>query len=225
MTIKIEIKVGDIIGNRAVVDVMSDGEFVRAKCVDCGAMLFASREYWLGLRSRMHRCKSCLPDSRSHEAKQNLRAAHQKRRDETPLPSGLVFGRFRVVERAMVNERSRYRLVCVHCHKEIAKYSLTKNLNPRCHCPDNRPQHRLHWIQYQGEVLTMTELAKRHGLSYSVLSDRLRLGWALERAVSTPYGAPPGPKPGTVRCHKRSRFSFGHGRNGRDIFARNAEKT
>ena len=221
---KIEIKVGDVIGNRAVVDVMSDGEFVRAKCVDCGAMLFAARDYWLGLRSRMHRCGHCQPECRPPEVKQRMRAAHARRRAEAPLPSGLVFGRFRVVERTMVNERSRYRLVCVHCGKEIAKYSLTKNLSPRCNCPDNRPQHRLHFLEYGGEVLTLTELAKRHGLSYSLLADRLRLGWALERAVGTPYGVKPGPKPGTVRCHKRSRFSFGSRRNEKSL-ARNAENT
>lgn len=41
-------------------------------------------------------------------------------------------------------------------------------------------------IEYQGEKLTGTELAKRLGLPQHVVAKRLRCGWSLDRIVSTP---------------------------------------
>lgn len=41
-------------------------------------------------------------------------------------------------------------------------------------------------IEYQGEMLTGTELAKHLGLPQHVVAKRLRCGWTLERIVSTP---------------------------------------
>jgi len=41
-------------------------------------------------------------------------------------------------------------------------------------------------IKYKGSQYTVSELAKMAGISRSVVSDRLRNGWSVERAVTTP---------------------------------------
>lgn len=43
-------------------------------------------------------------------------------------------------------------------------------------------------IVFMGEALTSSELSRRHGISASVIRDRIDAGWTVERAVSTPVG-------------------------------------
>ena len=43
-----------------------------------------------------------------------------------------------------------------------------------------------HFIEFQGKQLSLTEWARVIGLSHATLSARLRLGWSIERALTTP---------------------------------------
>jgi len=43
-----------------------------------------------------------------------------------------------------------------------------------------------HYISFNGKTLTLTQLAKENGLTYSQLYKRLKLGWTLEKAISEP---------------------------------------
>jgi len=43
-----------------------------------------------------------------------------------------------------------------------------------------------HYISFEGKTLTLTQLAKENGLTYSQLYKRLKLGWTLEKAISEP---------------------------------------
>lgn len=43
-----------------------------------------------------------------------------------------------------------------------------------------------HWITFRGETLTMMQWSNKIGLSYSALRDRLKRGWSIERALTTP---------------------------------------
>jgi hypothetical protein len=45
---------------------------------------------------------------------------------------------------------------------------------------------RNHWIEYNGERLIATDLAKKFGMGSNVLLNRLKLGWTIERALTTP---------------------------------------
>lgn len=42
------------------------------------------------------------------------------------------------------------------------------------------------FVRHNGEVRKLIELAEEYGIRYSVVYGRLRLGWDLERALSTP---------------------------------------
>lgn len=41
-------------------------------------------------------------------------------------------------------------------------------------------------LEYNGEVLTVSQWAKRLGVSYEVLRGRLRYGWSVEKVLTTP---------------------------------------
>jgi len=43
-----------------------------------------------------------------------------------------------------------------------------------------------HWLEWNGEKLTLAQWAKRIGINVSTLTTRLRDGWTVERALSTP---------------------------------------
>lgn len=43
-----------------------------------------------------------------------------------------------------------------------------------------------HVITYNGKTMTMTEWAESLGMNYRTLSKRIRDGWAIERALTTP---------------------------------------
>lgn len=42
------------------------------------------------------------------------------------------------------------------------------------------------WIEYRGEVLCMTDWARRYGLTKARLSQRLNAGWPIEAALTKP---------------------------------------
>lgn len=42
------------------------------------------------------------------------------------------------------------------------------------------------WLTYQGESLPVPEWARRAGLTYEALRQRLKAGWTVERALTTP---------------------------------------
>lgn len=43
-----------------------------------------------------------------------------------------------------------------------------------------------HYISYNGEKMTITQLAEKNGLTYSQLYKRIKLGWTIEKAISEP---------------------------------------
>lgn len=45
---------------------------------------------------------------------------------------------------------------------------------------------RTHWITHNGETLCLSDWASRYGMIPPVLTSRLKLGWSMERALSTP---------------------------------------
>lgn len=47
-------------------------------------------------------------------------------------------------------------------------------------------QRRARMLEFRGETLNLSEIARRTGLKYLILFRRLKRGWNLERAVSTP---------------------------------------
>lgn len=47
------------------------------------------------------------------------------------------------------------------------------------------------YITYQGQTLTMSQWAERLGMSYYAIRARLRLGWEVEAALTTPIGGKP----------------------------------
>lgn len=47
---------------------------------------------------------------------------------------------------------------------------------------------RTHWLEYGGSRLCLKDMAALHGLSSAVLSARIRFGWDLRRALTTPVG-------------------------------------
>lgn len=49
----------------------------------------------------------------------------------------------------------------------------------------NRNTRRNRRITFNGETLTAAEWAQRFGISYSLLSNRLKRGWSIERALTT----------------------------------------
>lgn len=48
-----------------------------------------------------------------------------------------------------------------------------------------RPRRPIQRIEYRGENLTILEWAKRFGLTYQALSNRLSFGWSIEEALTT----------------------------------------
>jgi hypothetical protein len=40
-------------------------------------------------------------------------------------------------------------------------------------------------VEYKGEVLTMSEMARKHDISIDLFKSRLRIGWSVERAIET----------------------------------------
>lgn len=47
---------------------------------------------------------------------------------------------------------------------------------------------RNHIIEYKGRKMTMAEAAKVAGLNYSCFKERIKLGWPIEKAMTTPSG-------------------------------------
>ena len=70
-----------------------------------------------------------------------------------------------------------------------------KNVNGN-YCPENctwialkaqaRNRRTSHWVEYNGERHVVTEWAEIFGVDAGTLHNRLRLGWSMERAISTP---------------------------------------
>jgi len=64
------------------------------------------------------------------------------------------------------------------------------------YCPENcrwvthhqqtRNHRRNHWIEFNGERNTITDWSKKIGGAHSLIRHRLRLGWTIERALTTP---------------------------------------
>ena len=46
------------------------------------------------------------------------------------------------------------------------------------------------WVSHNGETLTMTDWANKHNLSVPTLKARLKRGWPIERALTTPCSTP-----------------------------------
>lgn len=46
-------------------------------------------------------------------------------------------------------------------------------------------------VEYQGEKMTVAELARTINMPYKILHDRLRNGWTIERAMTQPIRKPP----------------------------------
>lgn len=42
------------------------------------------------------------------------------------------------------------------------------------------------WVEYQGERLCIKDMAAKHGIERRTLGDRLKRGWSVERAITTP---------------------------------------
>lgn len=64
------------------------------------------------------------------------------------------------------------------------------------YCPENcawisskaqaRNRRTSHWVEYNGERHIVTEWAEIYGVEACALYNRLRLGWSMEKAISTP---------------------------------------
>lgn len=64
------------------------------------------------------------------------------------------------------------------------------------YCPENcrwatlkqqsRNQRRNHFVEYEGQVITVAELAEIKGISRQLLYKRFKAGWTVEKAISTP---------------------------------------
>jgi len=75
-------------------------------------------------------------------------------------------------------------------------HSLDRLDNDKGYSPDNcrwatnREQSlnkkKTQYFEFEGERLTLLEWSERKGLSYYALYQRLRAGWSVERALSTP---------------------------------------
>jgi hypothetical protein len=63
------------------------------------------------------------------------------------------------------------------------------------------------FVEWQGRTVAIGDLAAEHGLKRDVLNSRLRLGWTVERAVTTPVGPHGGdyrlPAPERAHCQSR----------------------
>lgn len=50
----------------------------------------------------------------------------------------------------------------------------------------NRNQRSNHMVTYNGETLCLTDMGIKYGINPKILSNRLRYGWSIERALTEP---------------------------------------
>jgi lambda repressor-like predicted transcriptional regulator len=62
---------------------------------------------------------------------------------------------------------------------------------------EKRKRRETRWLEFRGERLTLTDMAKKYGILVGTLRNRLRRGWSLEKALTTPIDS---------RLRKRNRM-------------------